>query len=60
MVNYGFILVPLYIYPYPLSLWQPLFNVAASYPNVTFQVGRYVHDPLAFKKDGSANTSNRP
>ncbi|KAK0939620.1 hypothetical protein LTR29_008746 [Friedmanniomyces endolithicus] len=37
MVNYGFILVPLYIYPFPLSLWQPLFDVATSYPNVTFQ-----------------------
>ncbi|KAK3624536.1 hypothetical protein LTR56_020976 [Elasticomyces elasticus] len=36
MVNYGFILVPLYIYPLP-GAWDGLFNVAKTYPSVTFQ-----------------------
>jgi len=36
MVNFGFILVPLYIYPLP-GAWDPLFNAAKAYPNVTFQ-----------------------
>ncbi|KAK4913680.1 hypothetical protein LTR49_018014 [Elasticomyces elasticus] len=37
MVNYGFILVPLYIYPLP-GAWDGLFNVAKTFPSVTFQV----------------------
>ncbi|TKA79115.1 hypothetical protein B0A55_02408 [Friedmanniomyces simplex] len=36
MVNYGFILVPLYIYPVP-SAWDALFTAAATYPSVTFR-----------------------
>ncbi|KAK5696717.1 hypothetical protein LTR97_008021 [Elasticomyces elasticus] len=36
MVNYGFILVPLYIYPLP-GAWDGLFKVAKTYPSVTFQ-----------------------
>jgi len=36
MVNFGFILVPLYIYPLP-GAWDPLFQAAKAYPNVTFQ-----------------------
>lgn len=36
MVNYGFVLLPLYIYPSP-GLWDPLFTAAKANPNVTFQ-----------------------
>ncbi|KAF2764262.1 hypothetical protein EJ03DRAFT_321482 [Teratosphaeria nubilosa] len=36
MVNYGFILVPLYIYPLP-GAWDQLFQAAKTYPEVTFQ-----------------------
>ncbi|KXL46180.1 hypothetical protein M433DRAFT_149440 [Acidomyces richmondensis BFW] len=36
MVQYGFILVPLYIYPLP-GAWDLLFEAAKAYPNVTFQ-----------------------
>ena len=35
MVNYGFILLPLYIYPTP-GAWDPLFNAAKANPSVTF------------------------
>jgi hypothetical protein len=37
MVNYAFVLVPLYIYPSPPTLWNPLFEAARSYPNTTFR-----------------------
>lgn len=39
MVNYasGFVLIPLYIYPSPPTLWNPLFEAARSYPNTTFR-----------------------
>ncbi|KAK3109787.1 hypothetical protein LTR53_016575 [Teratosphaeriaceae sp. CCFEE 6253] len=36
MVNLGFILVPLYIYPLP-NAWDALFSAAKAYPSVTFQ-----------------------
>ncbi|KAK4549788.1 hypothetical protein LTR36_005089 [Oleoguttula mirabilis] len=36
MVNYGFVLVPMYIYPTP-GAWDPLFSAAKANPNVTFQ-----------------------
>jgi hypothetical protein len=35
-VAYANILFPLYIHPYPLSLWQPLTDAAAKYPDITF------------------------
>lgn len=37
MVNLGFVLLPLYIYPLP-NAWTPLFNAANSYPDLTFLV----------------------
>lgn len=37
MVNYGFVLLPLYLYPLP-GTWDPLFNAANANPDVTFQV----------------------
>lgn len=36
MVNYGSILIPLYIYPYPFAKWQPLIDAATQYPQVNF------------------------
>ena len=36
MTNYGFILLPLYIYPLP-GAWDPLFTAAKANPDVTFQ-----------------------
>ncbi|KAK4508027.1 hypothetical protein PRZ48_001763 [Zasmidium cellare] len=38
MVNYAFVLLPLYIYPETPTTWQPLYNAANNHPNVTFQV----------------------
>ena len=35
MVNYGFVLLPLYIYPTP-GAWEPLFSNATANPDVTF------------------------
>jgi hypothetical protein len=35
-VAYANILFPLYIHPYPLSLWQPLTDAAVKYPDITF------------------------
>jgi len=33
-----FVIVPMYIYPYPLSAWTPLLNSVAANPNVDFKV----------------------
>ncbi|WPH02251.1 Hypothetical protein R9X50_00510700 [Acrodontium crateriforme] len=38
MVNYAFVLLPLYIYPNPLSSWDPLVTAAKAYPSVPFNV----------------------
>lgn len=38
MVNYAFVLIPLYIYPETSTTWQPLYNAANNLPDVTFQV----------------------
>ena len=38
MVNYGFILLPLYIYPGPNGAnWTKLYNAAKAYPSLNFQ-----------------------
>lgn len=37
MVNYASVLIPLYIYPSPPTLWDPLFQAARNHPNTTFR-----------------------
>lgn len=54
MVNHGFVLVPLYIYPNP-GTWDPLFNAAKANPNVTFQV---VVNPNSGPGEGSCPDTN--
>ena len=31
-------LLPLYIYPYPATLWQPVYDAVAAYPTVSFTI----------------------
>lgn len=38
MVAATAILFPLYIYPFPASLWDPLISAISSYPSLNFQV----------------------